>query len=750
MRKRPHLISLFLLLYASFSIAQISFTNGTSLLINESVHSGVAMAISDMNNDGLDDIVRMDDANILIIEYQLPGGGFTNYTYGALPGGGQWAITIADTDENGFNDIVAGGFGELTLLKANNTGTAYTEIDITPGTIFVQGTNFVDINNDGTIDIFACHDNGLSYPLDNDGNGNFTHVPAMINTASTVPSDNSGNYGSVWTDYDNDGDIDMYLSKCRLGVSDPNDGRRLNMLFQNDGNNNFVDVAGAANLLPFDQSWATDFGDIDNDGDLDAFIINHENNGIGTSININNGDGTFTNITSTTGIYDDIVDVGIGLQVYFADFDNDGFLDILYTGIQDVHKLFKNNGDLTFTAQTNPFPTNLGIHSAALGDLNQDGYLDVYAGFATGFNGPSNNPDQLYLNESGTNNYFDVLLEATNGHRNGIGARVELYGAWGKQIREVRSGESYGIMNSMTRHFGIGSATTIDSLVIKWPSGSVDRLCEPSINQCLSFSETTAPRVTPNFSFIENELTLNFTDLTTGVPDNISWDFGDNTTSTDSDPDHTYDTYGDYTITLTANDVCGTHVFSQTISLINPLPVELIHFDGRKKDKQVVELNWQTASEKDFDFFLIERSSDGRIFESIGQKKGKGNSDGFIPYSFEDSAPLSGDNYYRLKIIDQDGDFEYSSIVIISIHSKIDQWKIYPNPTNRFIFIDAVDSDTAVNVHLYDINGKLLKSKNATMDTQIQFDMNHLDNGVYFIRIQDEERLVTKRIIKTN
>ncbi|MEZ5022758.1 MAG: VCBS repeat-containing protein [Chitinophagales bacterium] len=76
--------------------------------------------------------------------------------------------------------------------------------------------------------------------------------------------------------YDSDGDIDMYLSKCRLGVDDTLDGRRVNQLWENDGNNNYTDVAVAKGIVPYGQSWSTDFADIDNDGDWDAFVINHD------------------------------------------------------------------------------------------------------------------------------------------------------------------------------------------------------------------------------------------------------------------------------------------------------------------------------------------------------------------------------------------------------------------------------------------------------------------------------------------
>ena len=128
------------------------------------------------------------------------------------------------------------------------------------------------------MDAFACHDDADSREFRNNGDGSFIFAPNMINTTTTPTSDNSGNYGNVWTDYDNDGDIDLYISKCRIGVNDASDPRRINMLFQNDGNNNYTEVAAAANLKIGAQTWLTDFGDIDNDGDMDCILINHFSN----------------------------------------------------------------------------------------------------------------------------------------------------------------------------------------------------------------------------------------------------------------------------------------------------------------------------------------------------------------------------------------------------------------------------------------------------------------------------------------
>ncbi len=469
-----------ILLVSAFAKAQVTFADATNLLENQTLSSGVAMAVTDMNNDKLDDIIRIDNGVNLQIEYQQPDGSFERLVIGNVAN--PWGMSIADVDENGFNDIIVGGFYDgLRLLKANSDGTDFSSELLDGPSIFVQNTNFADINNDGTIDYFACHDEGISSPYTNDGSGNFTYNLDLINAVSAGESDNSGNYGSIWTDYDNDGDLDLFISKCRLqAAGNPDDPRRLNVLYQNDGSNNFTEVADEAGLRPKRQTWSTNFEDIDNDGDFDAVMVNHD---LPSQIYENNGDGTFTDISATSGVAGILSSMGLGIQVVMEDYNNDTFIDIILTSANQKHRLLLNDGDNTFTAVTNPFPTSNGdIQSAAVGDLNNDGFIDVIAGYATGFNNSSNIDDQVFINDGNNNNWTRVHLDGVESNVNGIGARVEIQGAWGSQIREVRAGESYGTQNALASHFGLGTATEIETIIVSWPSGIVDTIENPDIN----------------------------------------------------------------------------------------------------------------------------------------------------------------------------------------------------------------------------------------------------------------------------
>ena len=107
------------------------------------------------------------------------------------------------------------------------------------------------------------------------------------------------NYGTVFSDFDSDGDVDLYIAKCRQFVSDPQDPRRINQLWVNDGQGGWTEEAADRGLVFFEQSWTADFGDIDNDGDMDLAVTNHS-----TTLFLleNDGTGHYTDITAGSGM----------------------------------------------------------------------------------------------------------------------------------------------------------------------------------------------------------------------------------------------------------------------------------------------------------------------------------------------------------------------------------------------------------------------------------------------------------------
>jgi len=460
---------------------QISFVNKNSQLV-ASTHSGCSVAVVDVNNDGLDDIVRLDQGHTVYVDYQRPGHVFSHVLIGdfGFSSGWAWGMCVADVDHNGFKDVLAGGYGPaIKIMKLNSTGTSGTVYSLPSSNFFMQNANFMDVNGDGWEDIFACDDDAESHIWLNDGTGNFD-TSSIINFDVTN-TDDSGNYGSVWSDFDGDGDVDLYIAKCRQFVGDPTDGRRIDVLMVNDGSNNFTSEAADFGLADSGQTWTCNFADIDDDGDLDAIETDYD---IPAKLLENDGTGHMTNIASASGF--DISDI-YPIESVMEDFDNDGYVDILVTGSHA--DLFHNNGDHTFTKLTGVFDAN-NMESFAIGDLNHDGKMDIYASYASIYTSPTSVDDVYWLNTTSNGNHFITFnLIGSTSSEGAYGARVTLYGSWGKQVREVHAGESYGTCNSTNLHFGLGAATAIDSAVIHWPSGTNQTIVSPSIDQFVTVKE---------------------------------------------------------------------------------------------------------------------------------------------------------------------------------------------------------------------------------------------------------------------
>jgi len=455
-----------LLIYNSTAYSQaqaVTFTDASSKL-GSSQGSYWSCAV-DMNNDDLDDIVRVAGTKVRI-DYQNADGTFTqaNYTVNQQ-NQPNFSIAAGDIDKNGYNDLLFAGFTRVSFIYANSDGTAYTE-DFKTDSIVTQRSNFIDINNDGNLDAFVCDDEKENAPYLNDGSGNLSIDYPLIHTANL-----EGNYSSIWTDYDNDRDIDLYITKCVHGapIGTPS---RTNLLYRNNGDGTYTEVGASANMDDNRQGWTTVMEDFDNDGDMDAFIVNHDQ---GNLFMDNNGNGTFTDIISSTNL--PIMDLG-AKEAVGADFNNDGYVDIL-TQLGD--SLYLNNGDGTFSVQTG-VPFNEG----AIGDFNNDGFLDVTF------------QNKMWLNTPNSNHWLRVRTVGTTSNINGIGARIEITGSFGKQIREVRSGEGYRHMSSLFTHFGLGSATSITEMTVYWPSGTVD-IFHPGIDQLVTVTEGSTLNIKPEF-----------------------------------------------------------------------------------------------------------------------------------------------------------------------------------------------------------------------------------------------------------
>lgn len=257
-----------ILVLASYTSHSQSFTNASGLT-GSTFNSGGCVGVTDMNDDGLDDIIVLHNSRFLKILYQTPNG-YVLSELNTVSSSSQWGMAIGDIANDGHRDVLCGGnFDGTHFVQIDALGQS-NMVNLTNGSLFMQGCNVVDIDNDGHLDFFACHDVGLSRMWQNDGSGNLNNGNNLIDLTSYDPgtftnTDHSGNYGSVWSDIDDDGDLDLVIAKCRQGVTNPLDPRRINQAWINDGENNYSEDGLDRGLVVYEQSWTADFADVNKD-----------------------------------------------------------------------------------------------------------------------------------------------------------------------------------------------------------------------------------------------------------------------------------------------------------------------------------------------------------------------------------------------------------------------------------------------------------------------------------------------------
>ena len=218
-RLTPVLIALAGWLGASPMAQAQSFTNGNTALPT-TYNSGGCVGFADLDGDGYDDLVILDQSRVLHTLYQAPNGTFTDFNLGNVSGSSQWGMCVGDFDNDGHKDVFSGGSYDgvhLMHITAPGQGTLSA---LGNGSMFMQACNMADIDQDGVLDVFACHDDAVSRLWKGDEAGALTNNQALMpltdyDTGAYPNTDHSGNYGSVWTDFDRDGDVDLYIAKCR-------------------------------------------------------------------------------------------------------------------------------------------------------------------------------------------------------------------------------------------------------------------------------------------------------------------------------------------------------------------------------------------------------------------------------------------------------------------------------------------------------------------------------------------------------
>jgi len=495
------------------------------------------VAVFDYNNDGLLDIFFTNGAAIPSLDKSDPSywnrlfrnngdGTFTDVTESAgLKGiGYSMGVAVGDYDNDGYEDLYVTGVNRNQLFHNNGDGT-FTDVTekagvsgIIPGLgkVWSVTAGWFDYNNDGLLDLFVV--NYLNYDIKtakicpaegvpaycspnefqgtpnilyrNNGDGTFTDV----SEASHISQYIGKGMGIAFSDYDNDGFTDVFIS---------NDTYQ-NFLLHNNGDGTFTDVAMLAGVQ-YNESGKTvagmgaDFRDIDNDGRPDIF----QTSMFGDSFQLfhNLGDGQFQDVSAESGLTrltSRLTAWGTGA----FDFGNDGNKELFAAGAEIIdnsmqishrpfplpNRLFRNRGNLTFedisSSAGADFNAPAAHRGAAFGDFNNDGKIDIAV---TVLNGPP----QLLINRTNTKNHWIILnLIGTKSNRDGLGTKVKITTSHGNQYNAATTAVGYNSSSDKRVHFGLGDSPVIDKIELAWPSGIKQVLANVKADQILTVIES--------------------------------------------------------------------------------------------------------------------------------------------------------------------------------------------------------------------------------------------------------------------
>lgn len=391
------------------------------------------ISIVDVNNDGRNDMyfTRLSNQDFLMIRNS--NNSWTKAYMPKKPTGGIANSAWADIDNDGDLDLMVGldvtGAADVKIYKNDGNGNLaeFTDSDIVTSTVgSTRDIQFADYDNDGLVDVLKLNrqtgTTARSVLYKNAGGGNFKPV-----VGSVFETLRAAHRTASWGDYDNDGDLDVFLGVTSLSAGNTN------RLIKNNGNGTFSEVTGSAMteaIITYGSAWA----DIDNDTDLDLMISTSTSN----KIYFNNGDGTFT----------------------------------------------KSLKDELFT---NP---NIGkLYGLSVTDVDNDGFVDFYIGGFSGQDIP-NFIFRNQSTPSGSKNYLKIKLQGATSNRSAVGARLKIVANGKTLTRHVQSHTSFSTQSSLIQHFGLGGATTVSSLTIYWPSGTTQTLGPiNTVNQTITVIE---------------------------------------------------------------------------------------------------------------------------------------------------------------------------------------------------------------------------------------------------------------------
>lgn len=547
---------------------------------------------------------------------------------------------------------------------ADDIGTAYSYGSSTWG----GGVSFADFDNDGWDDLtFATEEGTEIYFLkNNDGNFSSITLNGISNTFKTKQV--------IWIDYDNDGDQDFFVTGFE-GV---------NKFYKNDGDMNFTDVSSSIGFFETDLfTYGVSFADMDNDGDLDAFISNRDGEADDQRNYLyRNDEGTFIDITDSAGLS---MSSHLSFCSIIFDYNKDGFQDIYISNDKpdNLNILYKNNGDGTFDDVSEYSGAGIGINAmtTTIGDYNNDGWFDIYI---------TNTPEGNELLRNNGDGTFTNVAEATATTFNSVG--------WGAVFLDA---DLDGLLDLYVSSDFDGSVGSFLSSAFYHQQNNETFI----IPENIGFQEDTRKSYTNAIGDIDND----------GKPDII-----------------------------VGNDIEPNFLWSnKTVNENNWLKVKLEGvISNRDGIGNTIEINIGGQSQYRYTLAGEGYLSQNSFYEFFGLANATEVDYVKVTWTATGESEIINNIAANQAITIKEG-----SGVLSSVNNLKDiTFSIYPNPSANGIFKISVANQEIVSLQVFDISGRLI-TKKINLKNNDQINLSQYQKGVYIGRFSSETKNEVLKLI---